>query len=157
MIGRIMLAGGPRWARPTSRPSSSTTVPLAPGPDRWSTSPSQRHLSMPPGKASLRPASIAGRISSIDDLVVTTSMVRSLMGPEPYHSRTAPQPVSRSGSWVGLPRPPFGRGAQAPGAYDFGPSPKGRPRETDPRPGSGSGSVREGTLATKPTHYPVAA
>jgi amino acid adenylation domain-containing protein len=38
------------------------------------------------------------------------------------------------GWWVSLLRPPFGRGAQAPGAYDFGPSPKGRPRETDPLP-----------------------
>src|SRR6202043_3201142 len=45
----------------------------------------------------------------------------------------ASSPLSE-GWWVSLPRPPFGRGAQAPGAYDFGPSPKGRPRETDPLP-----------------------
>src|SRR5215203_4582250 len=63
-----------------SQPFSSTIVALAPGPERCITSPSQCHFSMPPGKASFSPASSAGRTSFMDDFVVATSMVRSLMG-----------------------------------------------------------------------------
>src|SRR3954462_5183445 len=55
-------------------------VALAPGPERCRTSSSQCHFNMPPGKASLSAESSAGRISPMDDLVVFTSMVRSLMG-----------------------------------------------------------------------------
>src|SRR5215210_5918997 len=79
ITGFIMLAGGPRWARPTSRPSSRAIVALAPGPVRCITSPSHFHLSIPPGNSSFSPASSAERISSMDVFAVGTSMVRSLM------------------------------------------------------------------------------
>src|SRR5436305_5106926 len=62
-----------------SRPPSRTMVAWAPGPERCMTSSSQCHFSMPPGKASLSAESSAGRISRMDDLLVFTSMVRSLM------------------------------------------------------------------------------
>src|SRR6202023_430439 len=47
----------------------------------------------------------------------------------------------------------FGRGAQARGAYDFAPSPKGRPRETDPLPDAGTGG---GSPAGPPSPGPAA-
>src|SRR6185295_7184885 len=135
---RIMLAGGARCARPTSLPSSSTIVPLAPGPVRWQTSPSQLHFSMPPVKLALSAASSAGRRSAIDDFAAGVSIVRSLMAAK----ATTGQPGRRTS-----PRPR--EDAAVPRALAAAPCPSRRRLRRAPSPGP---RARHPPCRTGPRH-----